>query len=75
MLIEMRQVKKIVTALKYLFATKKILQGLVADNTVLGFNLPYLAESSFDLEYSFTLIQIGYFKQSLQTLRMLLKIH
>ena len=67
-------VTKIITALKYLFATKRILQGLVADDTIFSFHLPYLAEASFDLECSVTLIQEGYFKQSLQTLRNVIEV-
>jgi len=65
---------KIISALKYLFAAKRTLQGLVADDTIFSFHLPYLAEASFDLECSVTLIKEGYFKQSLQTLRNVIEV-
>jgi hypothetical protein len=65
---------KITTALKYLFAAKQTLQGLVADDTIFSFHLPYLAEASFDLECSVTLIKEWYFKQSLQTLRNVIEV-
>ena len=60
---------KIVTALKYLFAVKRVLQGLVADDTVFSFHLPYFTEACHDLDCSILLAKENFFKQSLQTLR------
>ncbi|MCW3109866.1 MAG: hypothetical protein JWQ09_4372 [Segetibacter sp.] len=65
---------KLMTALIYLYASKRILQGLVADDTIFSYHLPYLAEAAFDLECSITLIETGYFKQSLQTLRNVIEL-
>jgi hypothetical protein len=65
---------KVMTSLKYLFASKRILQGLVSDDTVFSFHLPYLAEASYDLECSLDLIYRAYFKQSLQILRNVLEV-
>jgi hypothetical protein len=62
-------VSKIVQALKYLFTIKRFLQGLVADDSVFSYHLPFLAEAAYDLECSLILVEAGYFKQSLQTLR------
>lgn len=60
---------KIITSLKYLFASKRMLQGLVADDSIFCLHLPYLIEASYDMECSISLTQLDYFKQSLQTLR------
>jgi len=65
---------KVITVLKYLFASKRVLQGLVLDDTVFSFHLPYLAEASYDLECSVDLIYRGYFKQSLQILRNVIEV-
>lgn len=69
------QITKIVTtSLAYLFASKRVLQGLVTDDTIFSYHLPYIAEASYDLECSVALIQLGYFKQSLQTLRNVIEV-
>jgi len=65
---------KVITSLKYLFASKRVLQGLVTDDTIFSFHLPYLAEASDDLECSVDLIYRGYCKQSLQTLRNVIEV-
>ena len=67
-------ITKVITTLKYLFASKRVLQGLVTDDTVFSFHLPYLAEASYDLECSVDLIYRGYFKQSLQILRNVIEV-
>lgn len=65
---------KIITALKYLFAAKRVLQGLVADDTIFTFHLPYLTEACYDLDCSVLLAKENYFKQSLQTLRNVIEV-
>ena len=64
---------KINHSLKYVFSVKRILQGIAADDTAYSFHLPYLTEAVSDLECSFALVEMGYFKQSLQTLRNVLE--
>lgn len=66
--------KKVTSALKYPFALKRMLQGLILDDTIYTYNLPFLIESASDLEASFLLIENGYFKQSLQTLRNVIEL-
>jgi len=65
---------KLINVIKYLYTCKRVLQGLVADGNIFSFHLPYLAEGSFDLECSITLIESGYFKQSLQALRNVIEV-
>jgi hypothetical protein len=67
-------VNKITSALKYPFVLKRMLQGLILDDTIYTYHLPFLIESASDLEASFLLIENGYFKQSLQTLRNVIEL-
>jgi len=67
-------IKKTVTALKYPFCLQRMLEGLVANDAIYTYHLPYLIESASDLESSFLLIEYCYFKQSLQTLRNVIEL-
>jgi hypothetical protein len=67
-------VKKVISALKYPFVLKRMLQGLILDDTIYTYHLPFLIESASDLEASFLLIENDYFKQSLQTLRNVIEL-
>jgi hypothetical protein len=60
--------------LKYLFAAKRVLQGLVASDTVFSFHLPYLTQACYDLDCSILLAKENYFKQALQTLRNVIEV-
>ena len=66
--------RELILVLKYLYSVKRVLQGLVSDDSIFSYHLPYLAEASFDLECSLVLIKAGYFKQSLQTLRNVIEV-
>ena len=65
---------KVTSALKYPFVLKRMLQGLILDDTIYTYHLRFLIESASDLEASFLLIENGYFKQSLQTLRNVIEL-
>jgi len=67
-------INRITSALKYPFVLKRMLQGLIIDDTIYTFHLPFMYESISDLEASFLLIENGFFKQSLQTLRNIIEL-
>jgi hypothetical protein len=67
-------INKVTSTLKYPFVLKRMLQGLILDDTIYSYHLPFLIESASDLEASFLLIENGYFKQSLQTLRNVIEL-
>lgn len=69
-----RITNKIINALKYPFALQRMLQSLVASDTIFTFHLPYLNEAALDMEASFLLIEHGYYKQSLQSLRNVIEV-